>query len=80
MGAHHIRHTHEKRKDTTWCGLNTTPLIWYFQDLDHAAYSQAQGSIEPCRHCVRRAIKALTGKAKMDVETGRIRYDDEARL
>jgi hypothetical protein len=65
MGANHIRHTHEKRKGTTWCGLRTDPFMWLFQDLDHAAYSKAQGStIEPCKQCVGRAIKALTGKAE----------------
>lgn len=59
---HHIRHTHEKLKQLSWCGKPITQFDWVFLDLDHAAYSNGQGSIEPCRRCITAARNALAGK------------------
>lgn len=61
---HHIQHTHEERKHTSWCGERINPHGWNFQDLDHAAYSIQQHSYAtPCPYCVEAAIKALQGKS-----------------
>lgn len=56
----HIRHTHEERKHTAWCGKPLSSMEWAFQDLDHAAYANLSSSlIRPCRGCVEEAVEAL---------------------
>lgn len=55
-----IKHTHEEKKTTSWCGREVS-MEWAFVDLDHAAYSNLnQDRLIPCKKCVRAAIKALT--------------------
>jgi hypothetical protein len=59
MTIPHIRHTHEDRKHTSWCGRSLTQFDWTFQNIDHAVYSHQQGSIPPCRKCFQAIVKAM---------------------
>ncbi len=56
----HIRHTHEERKTTAWCGRELHNYDWAFENIDHAAYSSlSRGSVLPCQKCVAAVAKAF---------------------
>lgn len=49
-----IRHTHEERKNTSWCGKAVYTFDWTFVDIDHATYSIMNGSRNvPCPDCIK---------------------------
>ena len=43
---------------TAWCGNELGSHAWAFSDAQHLALS-VQGSVEPCRDCVKAIIKEL---------------------
>jgi len=56
----HISHTHAERIGVTWCERRIE-LEFVFQSIDHAAYSQQQGSrIIICKDCLAEIILALS--------------------
>lgn len=56
----HIRHTHEEKKNTSWCGKELYSHDWTFLGIDHAAYSAQQGDrLVACKKCVAAVIKVL---------------------
>jgi hypothetical protein len=61
--SHHIKHTHQERLGTAWCGARLDPFDWCFKDLDHAAYNEQQNQlVKSCPRCVAEAVKALTSR------------------
>lgn len=55
-----ILHTHAEKKETTWCGKAKQPDGWYFQDIDHAAYTLLQRRrLVPCSECLSAIIHTL---------------------
>lgn len=58
-----IRHTHEDKKTTSWCGRALESMEWAFVSLDHAAYARLhEDRLVPCGKCVNAAKRALSGK------------------
>lgn len=58
---HHIRHTHDEKKATAWCGAALT-LEFAFVSIDHAVYTVEQEQrIQPCPACVD-AVTAVLAK------------------
>ena len=59
---HVIRYTHydggKLDVPILWCGMKGEPITWYFQDAQHAALS-VEGSIAPCKKCLKVIIKQL---------------------
>jgi hypothetical protein len=45
-------------KPISWCGKEMNSFDWCFQDAQHLALS-SQGSIVPCKNCIRAIIKEL---------------------
>jgi len=62
MSKHTIKYTHtdgvELDVPILWCGLESKPFDWYFQDAQHLALSVG-GTIQPCINCVKAIIKEL---------------------
>lgn len=55
----HIRHTHEDKKKTAWCGQELI-FDWAFVNIDHVAYNNMNGGrLLPCKKCVEKVIEAL---------------------
>lgn len=55
----HIRHTHEDKKRSAWCGRNLW-LEFAFANIDHAAYNNLNHDrLVPCKRCVKAIVKAL---------------------
>ena len=49
----HIRHTHAKRTEQSWCGQPLPRMEWAFTDIDHAAYERMnEGHLLVCPECV----------------------------
>lgn len=62
-----IQHTHEKLKNTTWCGK---PVLFEFcfTDIDHAIYNfQNQYRLNICRKCVHK-VKSAFSKLNLSLE------------
>jgi len=45
-------------KPELWCGEKNPTSGWFFQDAQHAALS-VNGSIQPCKNCIRAIINQL---------------------
>lgn len=58
-----VKHTHEEKKTTTWCGRMFNVMEFNFVSLDHAAYANQGGSTTlPCARCIAAAVAALEGR------------------
>lgn len=56
----HIRHTHEDKKTTAWCGVRLYSYDWAFTDIDHAAYSIETSRLLTCSECCKAVIECLS--------------------
>jgi hypothetical protein len=57
-----IRHTHEEKKRTSWCGRHLGPSV-AFIGIDHAVYNtMAEGRLLACPECLA-AVAAVLAKA-----------------
>lgn len=58
-----IRHTHEERKRTSWCGREIEPFEFAFTDIDHAAYERMRhGRLLICPECLKAVVETLQNK------------------
>ena len=55
-----VKHTHEDKKRSSWCGRHVGVCGFIFQDIDHAAYTRlAEGRLLICPACLNEIKGAL---------------------